>query len=1103
MPVVICPPYFSPILLEQLNKAGYDPYFDYNLSLMHMEGADGSTAFVDQMGNPPTLIGGTVSMSTLVSRVGTSSASFLGTAGLRVPTPAVGTADFTIECWIQINNPNTDTPYIFDTRPTGVGSGLYSAASYNFITKTLSYTSNTTNAPGIAATFTFDPNRWYHFAVARVSGVTKMFVDGNMVGSAYPDVNSLIGTNLTWGWNNALSTQGLIGYIDEARMTAGVGRYVTTFDPPTTAFPNQFANSLSDPYFGSNSSLLHLDGNNGDNNTIPLSSIVETTGLTTFIANGTAGAVSTSATVFKFGSGSLNFTGAGWLRDVSSLGAMAFGTGNFTMEAWVYIPSTTSGAYRSIFSSRAGSSTSDSTVGAFGINPSGSLYWYTGGFICNGGPTIAANTWTHVALVRNGTTVSAYVNGALASSGAGGASHVSPAGFGFGANSQAGDELFTGYIDEARITKGVARYTAPFAVPTAPFGNNVTDDPNYASTVLLMRGDSVSLDISDLSPNNLTISKLGNVGTSIYSPYVHTGGSLVFNGTDAYLSISDHIGVQPGPADFTIEFWWRPTDTNGNNHTVLAKGLGMQFVQNSNALQVMLSLSNNTTYFMNSTVGTIVANTWYHVALVRSGTTYTPYLNGVAGPTGIQSNPPSTGTSPMTIGGQVGAAYMKGHITNVRMVKQALYTGNFVPPSGAPFAVVQDATFLALLSPLMKTIYDSTGLNTFTSYGTASLRTAIKRFGTASLYLDGTGYMKDVDSTSMVFGTNNYTIEAWIYTTTSSTTFRSILSSRPIAGNLQGSASLGVSGTGFPYWYSGAAYVVAGPAGTIPNNMWTHLAICRIGTTTTMYVNGVSVATTTGDTINYNIVGTYIGSNGDGSEPYIGHLDDLRITKGVARYTTNFVPVQNAFASTSAVNNVYDPNTSCVLDFDATPIVDVLGLTTLINTNVTASTQSFVRNGAGYFNGAAYLTATTSSAFTFGTSDFTIECFVKSAVYGGTNTIVDTRTATNSTTGALLYINTSGQLCTIVADSGLVASTVSMTLNRWHHIALVRSGGVVKTYLNGNVAGSGIGSGSITDATFSVGKQNAAVTDLFTGFVDTFVVTKNVAKYTTTFTPTT
>ena len=1101
MPVVICPPYFSPILLEQLNKAGYDPYFDYNLSLMHMEGADGATTFVEQMGNPPTLIGGTVSISTSVYRVGTSSASFPGTAGLRVPTPAVGTADFTIECWIQINNPNTDTPYIFDTRPTGVGSGLYSAASYNFITKTLSYTSNTTNAPGITATFTFDPNRWYHFAVSRVNGITKMFVDGNIVGAAYPDANSLIGTNLTWGWNNALSTQGLLGYVDEARMTAGVGRYVTAFDPPSTAFPNQFANSLSDPYFGSTSALLHLDGNNGDNNTIPLNTIAEATGRTTFIAAGTAGAVSSSSSIFKFGNGSLNFSGTGFLRSTDAAGAMAFGTGNFTMEAWVYIPSTTSAAYRSIFSSRAGSSTSDATVGAFGINPSGSLYWYTGGFICNGGPTIAANTWTHVALVRNGSTISAYVNGALASSGTSSASYVSPVGFGFGANSQVGDELFAGYIDDARITKDVARYTAPFTVPTAPFGNNTTDDPNYTSTWLLMHGDGVNLNISDLSSNNLTISKFGNVNTSIYSPYVNTGGSLVFNGADAYLSIADHVGIQPGPADFTFEFWWRPTDISITGRTVIAKGLGMQFVQNSSTLQVMLSISNDTTYFMNVAIGTIVANTWYHAALVRNGTTYTAYLNGVAGPTGTQSNSPSTGTAPMTIGGQVGSAYMKGHITNVRMVKQALYTSNFVPPM-APFAVSQDTTFLTLLSPLMKTIYDSTGKNTFTSYGTAALRTANKRFGTASLYLDGSGYMKDVDSTSMVFGTGNFTIEAWVYTTTTSTTFRTIYSARTVAGNIPGAASLGISGTGFPYWYQGAAYVVSGPA-SFPNNTWTHLAVCRIGTNTTMYVNGVSVATTTGDTINYNIVGTYIGSNGDGSEPYIGHMDDLRITKGVARYTTNFVPVQNAFASASAVNNVYDPNTSCVLDFDATPIVDVLGLTTLINTNVTASTQSFVRNGAGYFNGAAYLTATTSSAFTFGTSDFTIECFVKSAVYGGTNTIVDTRTATNSTTGALLYINTSGQLCTIVADSGLVASTVSMTLNRWHHIALVRSGGVVKTYLNGNVAGSGIGSGSITDATFSVGKQNAAVTDLFTGFVDTFVVTKNVAKYTTTFTPTT
>jgi hypothetical protein len=76
---------------------------------------------------------------------------------------------------------------------------------------------------------------------------------------------------------------------------------------------------------------------------------------------------------------------------------------------------------------------------------------------------------------------------------------------------------------------------------------------------------------------------------------------------------------------------------------------------------------------------------------------------------------------------------------------------------------------------------------------------------------------------------------------------------------------------------------------------WQYIAIARSGTTLKGYVNGSSVVTTT-STYNFSAVtNTYIGSNpSTGSQDFNGYLDDLRITKGYARYTSNFTPPTSA-----------------------------------------------------------------------------------------------------------------------------------------------------------------------------------------------------------------
>jgi hypothetical protein len=83
----------------------------------------------------------------------------------------------------------------------------------------------------------------------------------------------------------------------------------------------------------------------------------------------------------------------------------------------------------------------------------------------------------------------------------------------------------------------------------------------------------------------------------------------------------------------------------------------------------------------------------------------------------------------------------------------------------------------------------------------------------------------------------------------------------------------------------------------ISTNTWYHIALVRNSGTSTLYVNGTSVGsgTTTG-----NCSGTYLAIGGyyDTSYLYQGYLDELRITKGVARYTANFTPQTSEFPNT-------------------------------------------------------------------------------------------------------------------------------------------------------------------------------------------------------------
>ena len=184
---------------------------------------------------------------------------------------------------------------------------------------------------------------------------------------------------------------------------------------------------------------------------------------------------------------------------------------------------------------------------------------------------------------------------------------------------------------------------------------------------------------------------------------------------------------------------------------------------------------------------------------------------------------------------------------------------------------------------------------TVTSYNSAALDTDEKKFGSASLLLNGVdNYIGVSANNDFGFGTDDFTIEAWVYKTASSGS-ETILDFRAGAGT-DNAVALGVQGLD-PYVYINGAYRIQ-LSGSITTNAWNHIAYVRSGTTGTLYLNGSSIGSWT-DNIDYGTAKPLIiGSVYTGTASYWdGWLDEVRISKGVARYTGNFGVPTAEFAS--------------------------------------------------------------------------------------------------------------------------------------------------------------------------------------------------------------
>jgi hypothetical protein len=563
--------------------------------------------------------------------------------------------DVTIECWAYPLS--SSVIGLFDG-----GSGQQSILR--------NYPSNVVgNSHGNRISFTMVPNAWNHFALTVTTGASggnaTCYINGTSVGTAAFGAY-VGGNNFDIGIINAGYGAGdgnFNGYVSNFRVTKSIV-YNQNFTPPTeklTAITGTTLLTCQSNRFVDNGSNAHT---------------ITPTGNVKVSAFNPFGQGSEYAAGENKGSVRMIQTNTEFLvtPQLASLSSTLLAN-NFTIEAWVYLEE-----YASVGASHIWNNTQTHLdyqtalyiypngrimVGKVGVNEFGSV-----------AGTIKLNVWHHVAIVGNGATTRIYVDGADVANGASStylnSSNVTH--MKIGRSSQnSGDNSFPGYISDFKVTPS-AVYTSAFTPPTAPVGST------NASLYLPM--DNAG--IFDKTGNN-TLTPVGNASTSTtQTKYADT--AMYFDGTGDYLRVPYHVGLVMGSSNFTIECWVYPTVLAGDitvfaAHTADANG-GYAVGFNGTLARTWMNFSGS---WLQVTGPAVSLNTWNHIAVVRDGSSFYMYTNGVRGTVFTNGGAvTSTANSDVTIGARYNGTsnYYTGYLENPQFLKGvAKYTANFTPPN--------------------------------------------------------------------------------------------------------------------------------------------------------------------------------------------------------------------------------------------------------------------------------------------------------------------------------------------------------------------------------------------------------------------------------------
>lgn len=643
--------------------------------------------------------------------------------------------------------------------------------------------------------------------------------------------------------------------------------------------------------------LLDGDGTSGDENS------------TFTCENGTSGAsVSTFTEVGNVIQGSFSPYGNNWsvyfdgqssLDVGSNVYITNLGSGDLTVEFFINTTDTSCNLLNP---------NTNSGSGYWGLMiQNGDLRWNnaynsTNLWVVDGAP-ILDGEWHHVAIVRNSGTFAVYYDGVAQSLQSGSFSDTT--------NYSGANKLrigngnlnhFTGYLSNVKLITANAIYTSDFTPPTSPLENT----PSGGYVKCLVCRDNRFIDSGNydhdvtLSQNNPKVTPFGPFKYDDARDITVDGGSAYFDGS-SYLHAPTNHGIRPENGGYTIEGWFYATK---NTTQIL---FDARKNSNTNATPVLWITNGDDLNFWHG-YGTSTAsncfnlNEWVHVVANRDGSTTELFCNGVR-----VKDFNNTGTIysfEQHFGARWdnGALLDEGYLADWRIEEKVkLYTGSTITVPTAPVGV--RTTTDSYMSFQEAGIYDRTGLNNVDTFGTAQIDTSVVKYGTGSIEFDGNSdYLLGSENPADVLAVKDaFTAECWFYQTATAGTGSGIHALISHWNNNTGNKAfvMGMSGTSMVLYVSndGSTNNISGATGgTVSNNTWNHAALTWDGTNYRVFLNGTAVITQANSSAPYasneviQIGASKSGGSGSISMYYQGYMDDIRITNGIARYTSSFTP---------------------------------------------------------------------------------------------------------------------------------------------------------------------------------------------------------------------
>jgi len=673
---------FAASKTASVSASAPDAQFNQVTMLLHGDGTNGAqnNTFVDSSTNNFTITRNGNTTQGSFSPYGSNWSNFNpdSSNGLGVATNTalnMGTGDFTVEAWVNTAKLPTTNAFqtssggyqcVFGTGPSNSSSGTQ---LYIGVTN-LKFDISSDGGGPIDVAHNMVAGQWYHVAISKSSTTFKAFINGVLVQTATSSSSWVDGYN--YGLMRAEpigSYDGAwwYGYVSNFRLIKGTAIYTSSFTPSTTPLTAISGTSLltcqSNRFIDNSSNNFTISVNNSPS-------------VQRFNPFGTATVYSTSVI-----GGSAYMDGVGDSLSAANNSAFLFGSGDFTVECWINLDraSGTSSMITGIWDGL----TNNPQAWLFYVSTTGSL-----NFIINlgtSGPNVTIfsgasndilnNGWYHVAVTRSGNTWRKFINGVIAESTTNSSTiwaAVSATYYiGTFQNIDASSKPLRGYISDVRLVKGTAVYTSAFTPPTAPLTaiTNTSLLTNFTNGAIF---------------DNAMMNDLETVGNAQISTSVkkYGTGSLAFDGSGDYVQVPSSPINTNWTGNWTIEFWLYASASGAVYY--LYKGSGLQIWGIDGTMKCSISATNNSTYFIDSNFGTISANTWTHISVVRNGNSYDGYVNGVKTNLGTSSSSANTGTEPLRVGSYAGGFGFTGYIDDLRITNgYARYTANFSVPTAA------------------------------------------------------------------------------------------------------------------------------------------------------------------------------------------------------------------------------------------------------------------------------------------------------------------------------------------------------------------------------------------------------------------------------------